>query len=215
MPASAGTVPIRQLQSRRPSENEHSEFQRSKKPPQPNPPAFRRPAFCLQYCGNIYMIWKQRMTPKHHSERSDWRAQEMLLLQQVIQNLGKDGGAHHTALKIMLQLMSEFFGLNQGRIVLQHTDDENASIRYAYGMSPEQIARGVYAPGEGITGTVLRHSHMIAADNVRTDPLFLTAPSASPTFPPNKPCFSPCPSPRTTAPSAYSPACAPVTAPAR
>lgn len=113
------------------------------------------------------------MSSKHQSERSDWRAQEMLLLQQVVQNLGKDGGAHHSALKIMLQLMSEFFGLNQGRIVLQHLHDENASIRYAYGMSPEQVARGVYAPGEGITGTVLQQSHMIAADNVRTDPLFL------------------------------------------
>ena len=52
------------------------------------------------------------MTQKTQAERHDWRAQEMLLLQQVIQNLGKDEGAHHTALKIMLQLMSEFFGLN-------------------------------------------------------------------------------------------------------
>ena len=113
------------------------------------------------------------MTSKSQTDRRDWRAQEMLLLQQVIQNLGKDGGAHHTALKIMLQLMSEFFGLNQGRIVLQHIDDENASIRYAYGMSPEQVARGVYAPDEGITGTVLKHAHMIVADDVRNDPLFL------------------------------------------
>lgn len=92
------------------------------------------------------------MTQKTQAERHDWRAQEMLLLQQVIQNLGKDEGAHHTALKIMLQLMSEFFGLNQGRIVLQHTDDENASIYYSYGLSPAQIERGVYAPHEGITG---------------------------------------------------------------
>ncbi|MFH6973772.1 sigma 54-interacting transcriptional regulator [Neisseria sp. 23W00734] len=113
------------------------------------------------------------MTSKHQNERSDWRAQEMLLLQQVMRNLGKDDGAHDTALHIMLQLMSELFGLNQGRIVLQHLNDENASIRYAYGMSPEQTARGVYAPGEGITGTVLKHAHMIVADNVRSDPLFL------------------------------------------
>ncbi len=113
------------------------------------------------------------MTSKTQNDRRDWRAQEMLLLQQVIRNLGRDDGAHDTALYIMLQLMSEFFGLNQGRIVLQHLNDENASIRYAYGMSPEQTARGVYAPGEGITGTVLKHAHMIVADNVRDDPLFL------------------------------------------
>lgn len=110
---------------------------------------------------------------KRQTDRHDWRAMEMLLLQQVIQNLGKDDGAHHTALKTMLQLMSELFGLNQGRIVLQHTDDENASIVYAYGMSSEQIARGVYAPGEGITGAVLAHSYMIVADDIRQDPLFL------------------------------------------
>ena len=40
-------------------------------------------------------------------------------------------------------------------------------------MSPEQVARGVYAPDEGITGTVLKHAHMIVADDVRNDPLFL------------------------------------------
>lgn len=110
---------------------------------------------------------------KKQHERREWRAQEMLLLQQVVQNLGKDNGAHHTALKIMLQLMSELFGLNQGRIVLQHTNDENASIAYSYGMSPEQVARGVYAPNEGITGTVLANSYMIIVDDVDNDPLFL------------------------------------------
>ena len=113
------------------------------------------------------------MSKQTAAARHDWRAQEMLLLQQVIQNLGKDDGAHHTALKIMLQLMSELFGLNQGRIVLQHTDDENASIVYSYGMSPEQVARGIYAPNEGITGAVLAHSYMIVADDINQDPLFL------------------------------------------
>ncbi|MDO4641316.1 MAG: sigma 54-interacting transcriptional regulator [Neisseria sp.] len=114
------------------------------------------------------------LMPKNtQAERSDWRAKEMLLLQQVIQNLGKDNGAHATALKTMLQLMSELFGLNQGRIVLQHTEDENAAIAYSYGMSPEQVARGVYAPNEGITGTVLAHSYMIVVDDINQDPLFL------------------------------------------
>ncbi len=113
------------------------------------------------------------MTQSSKASRHDWRAQEMLLLQQVVQNLGKDDGAHHTALKTMLQLMSELFGLNQGRIVLQHTEDENASIVYSYGMSPEQVARGVYAPHEGITGAVLANAYMIIADDIDEDPLFL------------------------------------------
>ena len=34
------------------------------------------------------------MTSKSQTDRRDWRAQEMLLLQQVIQNLGKDGGCN-------------------------------------------------------------------------------------------------------------------------
>lgn len=114
------------------------------------------------------------MNAKTQAERYDWRAQEMLLLQQVIQNLGKDqDGTYLFALKIMLQLMSEFFGLNQGRIVLQHTQDENASIAYSYGMSPEQIQRGVFAPDEGITGMVLRNGYMIVIDDVAADPIFL------------------------------------------
>ncbi|MDO4998125.1 MAG: sigma 54-interacting transcriptional regulator [Neisseria sp.] len=113
------------------------------------------------------------MTQKSINERQEWRAQEMLLLQQVVQNLGKDNGGHGSALKIMLQLMSELFGLNQGRIVLQHTDDANASIYYSYGMSPEQVARGVYAPADGITGAVLANAYMIIVDDVMSDPIFL------------------------------------------
>lgn len=113
------------------------------------------------------------MAQKSQEKRQEWRAQEMLLLQQVIQNLGKDNGAHDTALKIMLQLMSELFGLNQGRIVLQHLYDEKASICYSYGMSPEQVERGVYAPHEGITGAVLAQSHMIIVDDVQQDPVYL------------------------------------------
>lgn len=129
------------------------------------------------------------MTQKTQAERHDWRAQEMLLLQQVIQNLGKDEGAHHTALKIMLQLMSEFFGLNQGRIVLQHTDDENASIYYSYGLSPAQIERGVYAPHEGITGAVLAHSYMIIVDDIHKDPSFLDRAILRDEFPPEQTMF--------------------------
>ncbi|MDO5059379.1 MAG: sigma 54-interacting transcriptional regulator, partial [Neisseria sp.] len=114
-----------------------------------------------------------RMARKPQSEREEWRALEMLLLQQVIQNLGKDEGGHDTALKIMLQLMSELFGLNQGRIVLQHLNDENASIAHSYGMSREQVQRGVYAPNEGVTGAVLANSHMAIIDDVNADPAYL------------------------------------------
>lgn len=50
---------------------------------------------------------------------------------------------------------------------------EKASIRFAYGLTKEEITRGTYAVGEGITGPVLATSQPIIVQNIDTDPRFL------------------------------------------
>lgn len=93
-------------------------------------------------------------------KESHWRALEILLLQQVMQNVGK-GGTPDAAIKTMLHLMSELLGLNRGRIILPEPDGKSLSIRYAYGLTAAQKARGRYLNGEGITGTVFAQRHPI------------------------------------------------------
>jgi Nif-specific regulatory protein len=111
----------------------------------------------------------------------DWHAQELLLLSQVVRGLGRGAGGgvdSSVVLREMLHLMSELLGLNRGRIVLAVGDGDgddtagplqapfgaarpasagapSSRIQHAYGLTREEVARGRYGPGEGVTGRVL------------------------------------------------------------
>lgn len=101
-----------------------------------------------------------------------WRSQEMLLLQQVTGLMGKDLTSDNV-LNEMLHLLSELLGLNRGRIVLLDETSKVANIRYAYGLTREEIKRGVYAPEEGITGKVMARGQLIIVQDIDKEPSFL------------------------------------------
>ncbi len=101
-----------------------------------------------------------------------WRAQEMLLLQQVTTLAGRDLSPDRV-LREMLHLLSELLGLNRGRIVLLDESEQYGSIRYAYGLTADELKRGRYALNEGITGRVLARGQLIIVQDIDNDPLFL------------------------------------------
>jgi Nif-specific regulatory protein len=117
-----------------------------------------------------------------------WRAQEQLLLQEVMRLIGKSL-APGLVLREMLHLMSELLGLNRGRIILLDTADalqtspsgpaaeahgsRAASIHFAYGLTRTEMARGIYARGEGITGTVLATGQALLVQDIDAEPMFL------------------------------------------
>ena len=104
----------------------------------------------------------------------DWRAQELLLLSQVMRNVGRSL-ASEVVLREMLHLMSELLGLNRGRIV--PGDDRSPApgsrIHHAYGLTGEEIERGRYGPGEGVTGRVLGTGQPAIVQDVDAEPAFL------------------------------------------
>jgi len=107
------------------------------------------------------------------------RAQELLLMREVIRLIGKSL-APGVVLREMLHLMSELLGLNRGRIVLTDQDDRAkgghatmSRICFAYGLTQTEIARGVYATGEGITGRVLATGHPMLVQDIDAEPHFL------------------------------------------
>lgn len=93
---------------------------------------------------------------KKTANDSNWQAIEMLLLQETMKQIGKDGKPD-AAINTMLHLMSELIGLNRGRIVLANTDGL-LRIHYSYGLTAEQVALGQYYSHEGITGAVYSNS---------------------------------------------------------
>ena len=103
-------------------------------------------------------------------------------MSEVMRLVGKSL-APEVVLREMLHLLSELLGLNRGRIVLADDDDDPdrgrghapgpSSIRYAYGLTREEMARGRYAPGEGITGAALATGQPIIVQDIDAEPRFL------------------------------------------
>jgi Nif-specific regulatory protein len=101
-----------------------------------------------------------------------WREHEMLLLQQVMALVGKTLSPT-PVFREMLHLMSELLGLNRGRVVLRDGPHETCSIRYAYGLTAAEAARGHYAFGEGITGRVMQTGQLTIVQDIDHEPAFL------------------------------------------
>ena len=126
---------------------------------------------------------------------AEWRAQELLLMSEVMRLVGKSL-APNVVLREMLHLMSELLGLNRGRVVLadfvgdialegladrkpmRHdsrspANHPTSSIRYAYGLTRTEAARGRYGSAEGITGRVLATAQPIIVQDIDAEPQFL------------------------------------------
>ena len=73
----------------------------------------------------------------------------------------------------MLRLMSEMLGLNRGRVLLKEDTTGGLVIKYSYGLTEEQVARGRYEPGEGITGRVMDTRQVAVIQNVDEERNFL------------------------------------------
>ncbi|ONN65066.1 sigma-54-dependent Fis family transcriptional regulator [Herbaspirillum sp. VT-16-41] len=106
------------------------------------------------------------------SSPSFWRQQEMLLFEQVMSLVGKSLSPE-VVLREMLHLLSELLGLNRGRVVLRDEGSETARIHYAYGMTRQEMARGVYQPGDGVTGRVLATGQLTIVQDIDQEPRFL------------------------------------------
>jgi Nif-specific regulatory protein len=129
--------------------------------------------------------------PLTHGE---WREQELLLMREVMRVVGRSP-APGLALRTMLHLMSELLGLNRGRIVLSDppTSDlgapHSASIQHAYGLTREEVARGRYLQGDGITGRVLTSGQPAIIQDIDAEPLFLFRAVARGQLPPETVAF--------------------------
>lgn len=73
----------------------------------------------------------------------------------------------------ILRLLSQMLGLNRGRVLQPLGLNERISIRYSYGLTPAERARGVYHLGEGISGKVLSTGREVVVQNVDEEPDFL------------------------------------------
>lgn len=102
----------------------------------------------------------------------DLSDQEGLLIRESIRLLGRRVDPEWS-IREMLHLLSELIGLNRGRVVLPDPEHGDLAIRHAYGLTSEEIARGRYAVGEGITGRVMLTGETVIVQDIDQESAYL------------------------------------------
>jgi Nif-specific regulatory protein len=64
-------------------------------------------------------------------------------------------------------------GMNRGTITVLNSETGELEIRAAHGMTEEEVKRGRYLVGEGITGKVVETGEPVAVPQIEKEPLFL------------------------------------------
>jgi Nif-specific regulatory protein len=73
----------------------------------------------------------------------------------------------------ILQLLCDRLEMRLGTISLLHQDAGQVAVDIAYGLSPEEMERGRYRIGEGITGRVVDSGRSVVVPRISAEPLFL------------------------------------------
>ena len=78
-----------------------------------------------------------------------------------------------TVLKPILQMTAEHMGIPRGTLTILNRSRGEIVIEEAYGLRPEERAKGKYRMGEGITGRVIDTGRPAIIPRISEEPLFL------------------------------------------
>ena len=102
----------------------------------------------------------------------DRAEQELAILERISQILG-DGLELSQVFQRVMTLLSERLNVQRAALVLWDEASEQLRIVAAVGLSAEEVSRGKYAPGEGITGRVVSTGQPQVIADVSREPDFL------------------------------------------
>jgi Nif-specific regulatory protein len=97
---------------------------------------------------------------------------ELSLLNEISRVLGSTLDLHSVFDQTM-RVLAERLGMERGSLVLRDEMTGKLYIETAVGLTPEEIGRGTYEPGEGITGTVVARGEAMVVPDVARDERFL------------------------------------------
>jgi Nif-specific regulatory protein len=97
---------------------------------------------------------------------------ELLVVQQAARLITRST-APEPAVQGILRLLSQLLGLNRGRVLLPETDSNSLEIRFAYGLTDDERARGRYIVGEGVTGRVYQSGQVALIQDIDDEPTYL------------------------------------------
>lgn len=98
---------------------------------------------------------------------------ELMPLLSEVSKVVSVGGTLSQTLKLVLELMQKHLQVIRAMITLYDASCDQIFIHESYGLSPQEVEKGVYAPGEGITGRVIETRQPIIVPHIAESPLFL------------------------------------------
>ena len=115
--------------------------------------------------------------------RSRWADEERLIVRQMAK-LTSEPANEGRAIREVLHLMSELVGLNRGRVLLHDETRGEITVRYFYGLTRAQAARGRFTIGDGITGKAFASGRVAIVQDIDSEPEYLTRTVARVDLPP-------------------------------
>ncbi|MBI5015837.1 MAG: nif-specific transcriptional activator NifA [Deltaproteobacteria bacterium] len=100
------------------------------------------------------------------------KRQELSVLYEVSSALGSSFDLDDWLHRVLLCLADQL-GMTRGAVALASPYAEEVQIEVSYGLSPDEVRRGRYQFGEGITGRVVASGEPAVVPNIGRDPLFL------------------------------------------
>ncbi|MHB8765344.1 MAG: sigma 54-interacting transcriptional regulator, partial [Deferrisomatales bacterium] len=100
------------------------------------------------------------------------KVQEVSTLYEVSAALGSTLDLRERLRRIMA-ILADRLGMTRGTVALVSPYAEEVQIEVSYGLSPEEMRRGRYQFGEGITGRVVATGEPMVVPSIGREPMFL------------------------------------------
>ncbi len=106
-------------------------------------------------------------------------AVELEALLQVAQTLVSSFDVDRN-LRRAMRILHEQLGLSRGTVALVDPETREIRIAAAYGLTRQQLARGIYRPGEGVVGRVVASGQTMVVARISEEPMFLNRTASRP-----------------------------------
>ncbi|MDH5527534.1 MAG: nif-specific transcriptional activator NifA [Nitrospirota bacterium] len=115
---------------------------------------------------------RKRALASSEEQRTRYKLRELTCLSKIGEALGAPLELESIAHRVM-EILYQEMGMTRGTLALVDEDSGDIVIVAGLGMSPEELAKGRYRPGEGIIGRVAVENRPIIVPNVGKEPGFL------------------------------------------
>jgi PAS domain S-box-containing protein len=106
------------------------------------------------------------------ADSASLQSPEIEVLLAISARLGASRDLSETFEQIM-EILAAKLGMERGTLTLLDRDTKQLGIRVAHGLSEEEMRRGTYKIGEGITGKVVETGGPVVVPSIGREPLFL------------------------------------------